>query len=136
MIAFFSGRLIDQCSNVPEFKKVVVADYLAEIIDACLKSDDTVLSQHSLSCLNTCILKFPGSCLPFKNHIEASLSKCLDYQGEDVAFLKKAAVAYHYMNQVNKSDICVIFETIQLSVVDWWWRNRWNNSPTQLDETT
>lgn len=100
MFILFSGRLIEFCSGLPDFKKTVVGEYLAEIIEACLKTDNNVLPLHALTCLNTCLLRFSNSCIPFKNNIEQCLSNCLEYQGEDVTFIKAAAVAFHYMNQV------------------------------------
>lgn len=118
---FILGRLIDLCSNTPEFKKVVVADYLAEIIQACLKGDACNLPQHSLTCLTTCLIRFSSSCLPYKNNIEATLTKCLQYEGDDLIFLKKAAVAYHYINQVQ---LFIYFSSIFaiLIVADRRWR--------------
>lgn len=98
---------------------MVVADYLSEIIQACLKADNAVLPQHSLTCLSICLLRFPSSCLPFKNNVEATLTKCLEYQGEDLAFVKKAAVAFFYVNQVKPKPNFGFLHGYTIEILDW-----------------
>lgn len=108
-MVFVSAHVIDICCNSPEFKKIFVADYLVDTLEACLKTENSSLPEQALKCLIVCLVKYPSSCGPLKTQIEAALLKCLEYQGDDLVFLKNVGVAINYMNQVEFSKILMIF---------------------------
>ncbi|KAG5881499.1 hypothetical protein JTB14_001643 [Gonioctena quinquepunctata] len=98
------GRITDIAHKDPEFTKKFVSEYMSKVLEMCLSPHmNDYEMEAALETLSICMKRYASWFTSHKVKIETFLVKCLDSSSESI--VKKAAVAFHYLQQVGGAGV-------------------------------
>lgn len=96
----FIALLLTFCQNIPELNKSITSGMLNKILESITKinSENRNHALSNLTCFETCLGVYPGSCAPFKPTIDTFLLSFIDSSNPNI--VNQVGKCLHIFQQV------------------------------------